>query len=322
LGKLRGGRYLLNKGGAKDFVLPEALLPANFVLYAHCVEEIRKATASAYGHSRYVQLAIRTLLTKSITHWYNIQRFHLADEKAFWCSALWWEDYKARIRTGKLTHEGIRLHRLLRYGGAGSEDLEKQKSYLRLRFRFNRQRDYLIPQEFVDVKDQLHYAFGDSLAWAMGLENIGPGEATKLPEIPIQPICFLRDQSARAGVLAWENDRYQFIPAFEDFSSYHCTVGYADTPTAPKGAEGEGGAWCKLVEQSAIDGKGSVLLTYDDLFLVDFQIILERNITHRFGISLRIEEHKDLAGIELLSFEEVDAAVGEFDAAWKKATKL
>jgi hypothetical protein len=299
----------------------EPLLPSNFLLYAHCVEKIRENTSSTFNTSSGIKVAIRTLLTQDITRWYNIQRLHLPGDKMLWCSTLWWEHYKLRIHHSNLEPHGICLHRLLRYDASAPEGtFDDQKRYLRLHIRkeFASQRECLSAEEFVEVKTQLDDAgFGGALTWLSGAEHIRVA-TNQVPEFRIHPICKVDPLSTRA-IQNWigETSRYALTSAFEDYRTYHNTFGRChETPT-------KAGAWGKQIDKGILQAERSPFIKeYDDLFLVDFYRVDGDACVGRFGISFRIEEHKDIAGIRMLSPTDVTAAVEQFDDAWARASAL
>jgi hypothetical protein len=321
LATIRSGQSL--RGSDRSFTEAEwPLLPSNFLLYARCVEQIREVTAAKYGTSSRIRIAIRTLLTRDIKRWFNIQRIHLSDDKPIWCTTQWWENYKIQVRDSNLKPYGICLHRLLRYDPpTEGTEFEIQKQYFRLGLRKETDpgRDYLTAHELIEVKTDLSgRGLLTGIAWLDGAEFIDTASGQDVSQVRFHPICQVSDPHIAEQLQQWPNDRFVFSSAFQNYKHYHNTV---DTiplqPVRP-------GAWGKQIGQkSLVEDAEHLIRNNDDLFLVDFFEPTEAvRVVGRFGISFRIEEHKDIAGIRLLSDEEVTNAVAQFDKVWLRASEL
>jgi hypothetical protein len=321
LATIRSGESL--RGSDKSFTEAEGpLLPSNFLLYARCVEQIRKMTAAKYGASPLIKISVRTLLTRDIKRWFNIQRIHLSDDKPVWCTTRWWEEYKKEVRDNSLTQHGICLHRLLRYDPPkeGTEP-EIQRQYFRLGFRkeMDTEREFLTAQEFIEVKSELSArGLSAGVVWLDGAEFIDGTSGQGVSQVVLHPICQVSDSEVANQLQQWTNDRFVFSSAFWNYKHYHnSTEEIPQRPVKP-------GAWGKQIGQGSITPDAEHLIrNNDDLFLVDF---FDRNdaarVVGRFGISFRIEELKDIAGIRLLSDEEASNAVAQFDNVWLRASAL
>jgi len=296
------------------------LLPSNFLLYARCVEQIRDVTAARYGTSSPIRIAIRTLLARDVKRWFNIQRIHLSDDKPIWCTTEWWEHYKDQVRHSNLKQNGICLHRLLRYDPpTEGVDLDVQKQYLRLQFReFNPEREYLTARELIEAKEELDsHGLGTHVRWLDGAELVGNVPEQELTRVRLHPICQVDNNDAAQRLLQWSSIRFLFLSAFENYKNYHETA----DPSPPKPVKS--GAWGKQIGRSSVsEDSDHIVRSNDDLFLVDFFKSDDNVVIGRFGLSFRIEEHKDIAGIKLLSGAEVSNAVEQFDHVWSRASAL
>lgn len=289
------------------------MLPSNFLLYAHCVGQIMASTLEHSEKSEKTRVVVRTVFSKDLARWFNVQAIHspLSYETA-WCTADWWETYRKSIHRERLKGSPIALLRLHRIDVDTVPQAREHphRDYLRLCYQQDKGRPEASPlqlRHFLKAKASLVADGLDVGKWTCGVDALNRAPAHNgRSDIQIHPILVQPDSAKRAALLAWNNSEYWISQAYQDFKRAHEVSEYQ---------EGQFGAWAKYCFKADIKQDDHIIRNMDDFFVVEF--IGHKGLASRFGVSLEIEEHNDIAGIRLLSHELLETAVQQFDAVWR-----